>query len=88
MRRTLERTPPEIAADVVNNGVVLTGGGALLHGLDTYLNSETGIDVKIAKDPLACVALGTGVVLEELESWAPKLTEASKLVILNKVNFR
>lgn len=73
LRRTLERTPPEIAADIVDNGVTLTGGGALLHGLDEYLESETGIQVNIAKDPLACVALGAGTVLDELDSWTDKL---------------
>ena len=81
LRRTLERTPPEIAADVVNNGVMLTGGGALLHGLDSYLESETQIKVRIAKDPLSCVALGAGSVLDELDSWTGSLTEASQTIV-------
>ncbi|ADM08285.1 rod shape-determining protein MreB [Parvularcula bermudensis HTCC2503] len=61
----LEATPPELAADIVDTGIMLTGGGALLKNLDAVLREETGLPVSIAEDPLSCVALGTGKVLEE-----------------------
>jgi rod shape-determining protein MreB len=66
VRTCLERTPPELAADIVEKGIVLTGGGALLPGLDQLLNRETRLAVAIAKDPLLCVVRGTGQLLDEL----------------------
>ena len=60
----LEATPPELAADIVDKGIVLTGGGALLSNLDQVLRDETGLPVIIADEPLSCVALGTGTALE------------------------
>ena len=60
----LECTPPELSSDIVDKGIVLTGGGALLHNLDTVLSSATGLPVFIAEDPLSCVAMGSGKVLE------------------------
>jgi rod shape-determining protein MreB len=57
----LEKTPPELSADIIDRGMVLTGGGALLRGLDTLLGEVTGIPVIIADDPLSCVAIGTGL---------------------------
>ena len=63
----LERTPPELAADIVDKGIVLAGGGALLRGLDTLLREETGLPVTIAEDPLSAVVLGTGHLLDELD---------------------
>ena len=66
VRTALERTPPELAADIVDKGVVLTGGGALLRGLDLLLRQETNLPITVADDPLSCVALGTGKVLDEL----------------------
>ena len=63
----LERTPPELAADIVDKGIVLAGGGALLRGLDALIREETGLPITIAEDPLTCVALGTGKVLDELD---------------------
>lgn len=62
----LEQTPPELAADIVDKGIVLTGGGALLRNLDHVLRYATGLPVTIAEDPLSCVALGTGRALEEM----------------------
>ena len=59
VRTTLEKTPPELAADIVNRGIVLTGGGALLRGLDRVISDVTGISVEIAKNPLDCVVEGT-----------------------------
>jgi rod shape-determining protein MreB and related proteins len=68
VRVTLERTPPELAADIVDRGIVLTGGGALLRGLDQLLAKETGLPVIIAEDPLSCVVMGSGLALEELDT--------------------
>ncbi len=67
--RTLEKAEPELAADLVDNGIVLAGGGSLLKGIDTVLSNATGLDVRIAEDPLTCVARGTAVYLENLEIW-------------------
>ena len=71
VRMTLEKTPPELSADIMEHGVVLTGGGALLHGLGKRFNDETQIPVQVAPDPLSCVALGTGAILEELKYLMP-----------------
>ena len=68
VRVALEQTPPELAGDIVDRGIVLTGGGALLRGLDARLHEETGLLVSIADDPLSCVALGTGRCLEEMKT--------------------
>lgn len=67
VRRTLERTPPELAADIVDRGIMLAGGGALLKGLDTLISHETGIVTHVAAEPLSCVVLGTGRVLEKFK---------------------
>ncbi len=67
VKRTLERMPPELAADIVDRGIMLAGGGALLKGLDTLISHETGIVVHVAADPLSCVVLGTGKVLENFK---------------------
>ena len=64
VKRTLERTPPELAADIIDRGIMLAGGGALMRGLDTLISHETGIVTHVAADPLCCVVLGTGRVLE------------------------
>jgi rod shape-determining protein MreB len=69
VRVTLERTPPELSADIVDRGVVLAGGGALLRGLDQLLSRETGLHVTVAEDPLTAVALGTGKYLEALKGY-------------------
>ncbi len=66
IKRVLEVTPPELAADISINGITMTGGGALLKGLDKFITQETGIDVTISEEPLGCVARGTGVVVENL----------------------
>ena len=68
VKRVLEQTPPELAADIIERGIVLTGGGALLRGLDRLLSAATGIPVYVAEDPLSCVAIGTGRALEELSA--------------------
>lgn len=66
IRRTLEKSPPEMAADIIDRGIVLAGGGALLNGLDEMLRQNTQIPVHIADNPLMCVALGAGKILEEI----------------------
>ncbi len=67
--RTLERCEPELAADLVDNGITLAGGGALLRGIDVIVSNATGLDCRIAEDPLTCVARGTSIYLEHLEEW-------------------
>jgi rod shape-determining protein MreB len=70
----LENTPPELAADICDKGIVLTGGGALLHRLDQVLREATGLPVVVAEDALSCVVLGTGRALEELKRLRNVLT--------------
>ena len=65
IRYTLDRTPPELAADIIERGITLTGGGALLRGLDKLIAAETGMPVKVAENPLECVVNGTGICLEK-----------------------
>lgn len=67
IKEILEIAPPELAADLVDRGITLTGGGALLKNLDRYISEETGLPVKIAEDPLLCVALGAGKALDNLD---------------------
>lgn len=67
--RTLERAEPELAADLVERGITMAGGGALLRGLDVVLANATGLDVRVADDPLTCVARGTAIYLENLDAW-------------------
>jgi rod shape-determining protein MreB len=67
--QTLEQAAPELAADLVDNGITMAGGSSLLRGLTTVISNATGLDVKLAEDPLTCVARGTSVYLENLELW-------------------
>lgn len=64
VKEVLERTPPELSADILNKGIVMTGGGSLIYGFDERISRETGLPVTVADDPISCVALGTGKVLE------------------------
>lgn len=75
IRITLERTPPELAADIIDQGITLTGGGALLKNLDKLINQETGMPVQIAESPLDCVANGTGMVLDNIDRLTDILSE-------------
>ena len=70
---TLDRTPPELAADIMERGIVLTGGGALLHGLDARLQAETNMPIVVANDPLNCVAIGSGRCLEDTDFFSQML---------------
>ncbi|KGX93481.1 rod shape-determining protein Mbl [Pontibacillus halophilus JSM 076056 = DSM 19796] len=75
---TLEKTPPELAADIMDRGIVLTGGGALLHNLDTVISEETQMPVFVAEDPLDCVAIGTGKSLEYIHHFRSQPNVASR----------
>ncbi len=74
VRRALEVTPPELASDLVDRGILLTGGGALIRGLDLLIAHEVGLPVRIAEDPLTCVVRGTGRILDQPERFADVLT--------------
>ena len=67
MKQTLERTPPELASDIMERGIIIAGGGALIKGLDTLLAKETDMPVYVAENPLECVARGAEKTLEDLE---------------------
>ncbi|MCH5195110.1 MAG: rod shape-determining protein [Oscillospiraceae bacterium] len=75
IKTTLEKCPPELAADIIESGIMLAGGGALLKGLDKLIHDETGMPVKIAERPLDCVADGTGKVLENIDKLEDVLSE-------------
>lgn len=72
VRHVLEQTPPELAADIHENGIVLTGGGSLLAGMDKLMQDKIGVDVFVAEDAISCVAIGTGRYIEQLESARPR----------------
>jgi rod shape-determining protein MreB and related proteins len=74
---TLDRTPPELASDIIDCGMVLVGGGALLRRLDERLRRETGVAVHVADEPLMCVAIGSGRCLEEIEQYRGFLSSTS-----------
>lgn len=74
VRSTLERCPPELAADLIDRGIMLAGGGSLLRGLDRLISEETGLPVFVADDPLKAVANGTGIVLQEMDNMARSMT--------------
>ena len=74
---SLERTPPELAADLIDHGIVMAGGGSLLRGLDKLISEETGLPVHITDDPVTAVANGTGIVLSEIQ-YLKKVTVSVK----------
>jgi rod shape-determining protein MreB len=78
VRQSLEQTPPELASDILDRGIVLTGGGALLKGLDKRIRHETNLPVIVADDPLTCVARGTGVILENMNKYSKVLMRSRK----------
>jgi rod shape-determining protein MreB len=80
VKSVLERTPPELASDIVDKGVIMTGGGSLLHGFTRLLSEETGIPIHLAEDPLSCVVLGTGKILESLDGLRGSLIVGSRSV--------
>jgi rod shape-determining protein MreB len=74
VRRALEITPPELASDIVDRGIVMTGGGALIRGLDLLLAQETGLPIHVDEDPLTCVVRGTGRILDDFEKYRSVLS--------------
>ena len=84
VKSVLENTPPELASDIMDRGIVMTGGGSLLHGLDRLIQEETGIPTYLAEDPLSCVALGTGKALESLENLEESLLTLNKNSVLQE----
>ena len=78
IRSTLEHCPPELAADLIDRGVMLAGGGALLKDLDKLITEETGLPVFVADNPLQAVAMGTGIVLQEIDTMARTLSRSNK----------
>jgi len=76
VKAAVELTPPELVSDLTKNGIVLTGGGSLLRGLNTLIEEETKIPVRIAEDPLTSVVIGTGVILENLETFSDILVKS------------
>jgi rod shape-determining protein MreB len=76
--QTLERTDPELAADLIDNGIHICGGGSLLRGIDTVLANATGLKVHKVEDPLSCVARGTSVYLENLELWKDTMDHSER----------
>lgn len=69
VRAVLDKTPPELLGDIIERGIMLTGGGALLDGIDEYVRNEIGVAVHVADDPISCVARGTKVALENLDAF-------------------
>jgi rod shape-determining protein MreB len=67
IKEVLEKTPPELASDIMNRGIVMTGGGSLLHGLDTLVSERTGLPTYIPEDAISCVAIGTGLALQNID---------------------
>jgi len=78
VRQSLEKTPPELASDILDRGIILTGGGALLRGLDKRLRQETNLPVNVAEDPLTCVVRGTGKVLENMQMFTKVLMRSRR----------
>lgn len=81
VKKVLEITPPELAADIVNNGIVMTGGGSLLDGLDVLLSKETNLPVHIAEEAICCVAIGTGKALNEMSVISRTRNKGAKRVL-------
>ncbi|PMP97339.1 MAG: rod shape-determining protein, partial [Thermodesulfobacterium geofontis] len=75
IKQVLEETPPELSADIVDRGIVLSGGGALLRNLDKLIFKEMGLEVKVAENPLFCVVLGAGKALDEIEIFKDVMVE-------------
>ncbi len=78
VRLSLEKTPPELASDILDRGIILTGGGALLRGLDERIREETNLPISVAEDPLTCVVRGTGKVLDDIEFYEKVLVKSRR----------
>mgnify|MGYP001815903584 CR=1 FL=1 len=79
LKTALEQTPPELAADIVDRGIVMTGGGSLLRGIDILLKEETNLPINVVEDPLTCVVLGTGKVLGNIHQFEGIIMKSSRL---------
>jgi rod shape-determining protein MreB and related proteins len=79
VRQVLEKTPPELAGDIVSNGIFLTGGGSLLHGMAARMTKETEVPTFLAEDPISCVVKGTGVALEVLDKLSASLISSKRI---------
>ncbi len=79
IKKALEKSPPELSADIIDKGIFLTGGGALLKGLDKLIEKETGLKVKVADDPRRCVVKGVGKILEEMDKYRKVLRRSRRL---------
>jgi rod shape-determining protein MreB len=77
VKESLEKTPPELSSDIVDRGIVMTGGGSLLRGMDTLLHDTTNLPIRVAEDALLCVVLGSGKILDELETFAKVLMRST-----------
>jgi len=82
VKRCLEQTPPELSADILDRGIILTGGGSLLKGLDERLRQETNLPIIISDDPLTCVVRGTGKILDDLESYHKVLSKTRREYVM------
>ena len=78
VKLTLERTPPELSADILDRGIILSGGGSLLKGLDMFIRDKTNLVVSVAEDPLTCVVRGTGLIVEDIEKYMKVLNKPKK----------
>ena len=78
LKTALEQTPPELAADIVDRGIVMTGGGSLLRGIDTLIKEETNLPINVVEDPLTCVVLGSGKILGNLHSYERIIMKSSR----------
>jgi len=78
VKRALENTPPELSSDIVDKGIVMTGGGALLRGLDERLRTETNLPVNLIDDPMVCVCKGTARILEDVDKFRKVLMPADR----------
>lgn len=78
VKQALEQTPPELASDILDRGIIITGGGALLKGMDKRLREETNLAVNVAEDPLTCVAQGTGIVLDNMSRYSKVLVKGKR----------
>jgi rod shape-determining protein MreB len=83
-KTVLEKTPPEMASDVVDRGIILTGGGALLRGLDELISQQTNVPCQVAENPLDCVAIGAGAALEYLDVIKRSLPTEEELLVSNQ----
>ncbi|MDO9574445.1 MAG: rod shape-determining protein, partial [Candidatus Contubernalis sp.] len=82
IKMVLEKTPPELSGDIIEKGIVLTGGGAQLEGLERLVSQHTGVPAFIAEDPVSCVAKGAGKVLEHLDQLIPSLITRKRMAVM------